>query len=94
MLCGVNYNNLEWESYRKYFGYREPPNSTKPYALTSVFWYIVAAKVIFISVFIVSVYNKNKPDFELLTSSSSPRKSRFNVTSKFLRKYNFLSGVS
>ncbi|VUZ50880.1 unnamed protein product, partial [Hymenolepis diminuta] len=37
----------------RYFGYREPPNSTKPYALTSVFWHILAAKFIFISVFIV-----------------------------------------
>ncbi|VUZ41842.1 unnamed protein product, partial [Hymenolepis diminuta] len=41
----------------RYFGYREPPNSTKPYALTSVFWHIVAAKFIFISVFIVAVFS-------------------------------------
>ncbi|VDL64922.1 unnamed protein product [Hymenolepis diminuta] len=48
---------LKGGQYCRYFGYREPPNSTKPYALTSVFWYIVAAKVIFISVFIVAVFS-------------------------------------
>uniref|UniRef100_A0A5K3FCM7 Anoctamin n=1 Tax=Mesocestoides corti TaxID=53468 RepID=A0A5K3FCM7_MESCO len=39
----------------RYFGYREPPTSEKPYHLTSVFWHILAAKFIFIFVFAVSV---------------------------------------
>lgn len=38
----------------RYFGYREPPNSANPYALTSVFWRILAAKIIFVFIFIVS----------------------------------------
>ena len=39
----------------RYFGYREPPNSDKPYALTAVFWHILAAKFIFVFVFVVSL---------------------------------------
>lgn len=49
----------------RYFGYREPPNSTKPYALTSVFWHILAAKFIFVSVFIVRVYLFLKKSFAI-----------------------------
>ncbi|VDL58267.1 unnamed protein product [Hymenolepis diminuta] len=47
---------LKGAEYCRYFGYREPPNSTKPYALTSAVWHIVVARFIFAIVFIVSVY--------------------------------------
>ncbi|VDN99472.1 unnamed protein product [Rodentolepis nana] len=45
---------LKGAQYCRYFGYRESPESANPYALSSVFWHILAAKFIFLSVFIVS----------------------------------------
>ncbi|KAL5969054.1 Anoctamin-2 [Taenia solium] len=39
----------------RYFGYREPPDGANPYALTSVFWSILAAKIIFVCIFTLLV---------------------------------------
>nr|CDS34283.2 protein of unknown function DUF590 [Hymenolepis microstoma] len=45
---------LKGAQYCRYFGYRESPKSSNPYALTSVYWHILAAKFIFVCVFIVA----------------------------------------
>ncbi|KAL5103146.1 Anoctamin-5 [Taenia crassiceps] len=46
---------LKGSKFCRYFGYREPPDSTTPYSLSSVFWHILAAKFIFIFIFVLSV---------------------------------------
>ncbi|VDL64982.1 unnamed protein product [Hymenolepis diminuta] len=51
---------LKCAQYCRYFGYREPPNSTKPYALTSAVWHIVVARFIFAIVIIVVGFSVNR----------------------------------
>ncbi|KAL5967237.1 Anoctamin-4 [Taenia solium] len=57
---------LKGSRFCRYFGYREPPGSTSPYSLTSVFWHILAAKFIFVFVFIVSCPNRPQKSLNTL----------------------------